>query len=198
MDLIKRSINKWINAAILLTLGILIIIMGSNTNASADSANAISVILGVIAIIIGSLALVLAIIAGVVAKKSFATAGVSAGVTLALGISLVVGKYAAGLITLFLYVIPFLLVVLGAVVIADGIFTLVLALKAKASPVASIVDIIVGLVALVLGCLCVGNTPVIPQSAQLVIFGIIVCVCAGLVLLSSFVVIPTVIVVEKK
>ena len=198
MDLIKRSINKWINAAILLTLGILIIVMGSNTNASGDSANAISVILGVIAIIIGSLALVLAIISGVVVKKSFAPAGISAGVTLALGISLVVGKYAAGLIALFLYIIPFLLIVLGAVVIADGIFTLVLALKAKVSPVASIVDIIVGFAALLLGCLCVGNKPVIPQSAQLVTFGVIVCICAGLILLSSFVVIPTVVIVEKK
>ena len=201
MELVKRSLSKWINAAIVLTLGILIIIMGAaKDKAAGDSANAISMVLGIVSIIIGSLALVLAIVTGIVAKKSFASAALSAGVTLALGISLVVGKYAAGLIALFLYIIPFMLIVLGAVIVADGVYTLVLAISKKCSVFAEVIDIIVGLTAVVLGCLCVGNNPVIPQNAQLITFGIIVVICACLIFLGTLVKLPTatVIVVEKE
>ena len=199
MDLIKRSLSKWINGAIVLTLGILIIIMGAaKDKASADSANAISVILGVICIIVGALGLVLAIISGVLTKKGFAVTGISAGATLAIGISLCVAKYAASLIGLLLYIVPFILIVLGAVIIADGIFMLVISIKGKAKLLAPFVNILVGTTALVLGCLCVGNNPVIPQSAQLVCFGIIVVAYACVIILSSFFVLPTIVVVEKK
>ena len=199
MDLIKRSLSKWINGAIVLTLGILIIIMGAaKDKASADSANAISVILGVICIIIGALGLVLAIISGVLTKKGFAVTGISSGATLAIGISLCVAKYAASLIGLLLYIVPFILIVLGTVIIADGIFMLVISIKGKAKLLAPIVNILVGITALVLGCLCIGNNPVIPQSAQLVCFGIIVVAYACVIILGSFFVLPTIVVVEKK
>ncbi len=200
MELVKSSINRWINAAIVLTLGILIIIMGANTKASGDSADAISNILGIISIIIGSIALVIAIVIGFMGKKSFSVAGVSAGMTLALGISLVVGKYAAALIALFLYIIPFVLIVVGAVILLDSIYTMVLAIIAKKPFVAQIVSILVGLIAAILGFLCVGNNPIISQNAQLVTFGIIVVVYGALMVLGTFFTLPnvTVVTVEEK
>ena len=200
MALVRKSLSQWITGAIVLTLGILIIVMGASKDAqtSGDSADAISVILGVISIIVGSLALVLAILSGVLSKRSFAVSGIAAGITLALGISLCVGKYAASLIGLFLYIIPFLLIVLGAVILADGIYTLVVAILGKGKLVAQIVSIIVGTTALVLGCLCVGNNPVIPQNAQLITFGIIVVVYAVLIILGTFFTLPTVVVVAKE
>ena len=201
MDLVKRSISKWITAAIVLTLGILIIVMGAaKDKAAGESANAISNVLGIVFIIVGALALILAVVVGILEKKSFVVSGVSAGITLAIGISLVVGHYAAGLISLFLYIIPFLLIVTGAVIIADGVYTLVLAIKGKSSVFAQVLSIIIGVTALVIGCLCVGNNPVISQSAQLVVFGIIVVVYALLIFLGTFFTLPgaTVVIVEKE
>ena len=197
MDLVKRSISKWINAAIVLTLGILIIVMGA-ANGDTEADEAISIILGIVLIVVGALALVLAILAGVLAKKGFAAAGVSAGVTLALGISLVAGKYAAGLIALFLYIIPYLLIVLGAVILADGIYNLVLAIKSKTSFIPMIISIVVGAVAITLGSLCVGNEPVISANAQLIVFGIVVVIYACLMVLSTFFKIPGAVIVVTK
>lgn len=202
MDLVKRSISKWISAAIVLTLGILIIVMGAlaGKEGSEDAAQAISVVLGIVLIVVSSLALVLAIVGGILAKTGFVAAGTVAGVTLALGISLVVGKYAAGLISLFLYIIPFLLIVVGAIIIADAIYTLVLAIIGKNKFIAQIISIVIGVVAVTIGCLCVGNDPVIPQSAQLIVFGIVLCLYAVIIVLGTFFKLPTaaVVVVAKQ
>ena len=202
MDLVKRSISKWISAAIILTIGILVIVMGAlnGKEGTPEAAEAISIVLGIVLIVVGSLALVLAIVGGVLAKTGFLAGGIVAGVTLALGISLVVGKYAAGLISLFLYIIPFLLIVMGAIIIADAIYGLVLAIKGKSKFIAQIISIVIGAVALIIGCLCVGNDPVIPQNAQLIVFGIVLCLYAVVIVLGTFFKLPTatVVVVAKE
>ena len=199
MDLVKKSISTWVNAAIVLTVGILVIIMGAllGKDGGAEAAEAISVVLGVVLIIVGVLALAVAVVAGVLNKTSFAVAGILAGLVLAFGISLVVGKYAAGLITLLVYIIPFLLIVVGAVIIGDSVFTMVLALKAKGKFIAQIVAIVIGVIALVLGCLCVGNNPVIPQQAQLIVFGVILVIYAAIMVLGTFFKLPDAVVVIK-
>lgn len=201
MDLVKRSLSKWINAAIILTVGILVIVMGAlvGKEGGDDAAQAISVVLGIVLIVVGALALALAIVGGILTKLGFAAAGIPAGLVLALGISLVAGKFAAALIVLFLYIIPFLLIVVGAIIIADAVFTMVLAIKAKGKFIAQIVAIVIGVVALVLGALCVGNDPVIPQNAQLIVFGIILCIYAAIMVLGTFFKLPTatVVVVSK-
>lgn len=198
MDLVKRSIGKWINAAIVLTLGILVIVMGAAKDGSPEAAEGISLVLGIVLIIVGALALVLAIVGGILSKLGFASTGVAAGLTLALGISLVVGKYAAALIVLFLYIIPFILIVVGAVILADAIFQLVLAIKLKGSVITPIIAIVIGAAAIVLGCLCVGNDPVIPQNVQLIVFGIVLCVYAVIMVLGTFFKLPAAVVVVSK
>ena len=76
---------------------------------------------------------------------------------------------------------------------------MVLAIKAKGKFIAQIVAIVIGVVALVLGALCVGNDPVIPQNAQLIVFGIILCIYAAIMVLGTFFKLPTatVVVVSK-
>lgn len=200
MDLVKRSISKWINAAIVLTLGILVIVMGAAKDGSAEAAEGISLVLGIVLIIVGALALAIAIIGGILSKVGFAATGIAAGITLAFGISLVVGKYAAALIVLFLYIIPFILIVVGAIILADAIYQLVLAIKQKGNVIPAVIAIIIGAVALVLGCLCVGNNPVIPQNVQLIVFGIILVLYAIVMVLGTFFKLPdaTVVVVSKE
>ena len=199
MDLVKKSISTWIKAAIVLTVGILVIVMGAllGKEGGAEAAEAISVVLGIVLIVVGTLALVLAIVAGVISKTGFAAAGILAGLVLAFGISLVVGKYAAGLITLLVYIIPFLLIVLGAIIIGDAVFTMILAIKAKGKFIAQIVAIVIGVIALVLGCLCIGNEPVIPQQAQLIVFGIVLCIYAAIMVLGTFFKLPVAVVMVQ-
>ena len=91
---------------------------------------------------------------------------------------------------------------IGAVILLDAIFTFVLAIQAKemskALP-AFIVGCLVAIVAIVLGALCVGNDPVIKFGAQLIVFGIIVCLVAVFQVVTTFVKLPdTVVVVAKK
>ncbi len=201
MDLVKRSISKWINAAIVLTLGIMLIIAGAayDKEAGVDAMEGISLVLGIILIVVGALALTIAVVGGILAKTGFAAAGTSAGITLALGISLVAGKYAYGMITLILYIIPFLLIVVGAILLADAIYNLVLAIIRKGSIVPQIVSIVIGTVAVVLGALCIGGQDaVIPLNVQVIVLGIVFVVYAIVMVLSTFFKLPTVVVVTTE
>lgn len=210
MQFVKERLAKWINAAIIIVVGVLCIVAGAalggnDPSTASDSLNAISITLGVILIIVGSLSLVLAILAGILAKKSFAAVAMPGAFLLAVGISLVVIKYAASLIGLLIAVVPYLLIALGAVVLADAIYTLVRAIigkDVKAVLVSVICSIIVAVAAIVLGCLCIGDDPVIKSNVQLIVFGIIVCLVGALQLLLTFVKLPdavvTVVTVEKK
>lgn len=209
MLFVKERLAKWINAAIIIVVGILCIVagaaLGSNDpSTAADSLNAISITLGVVLIVVGSLSLVLAIVAGILAKKSFATIAMPGAFVLAIGISLVVIKYAASLITLLIAVVPYLLIAGGAVILADTIYMIVraaLAKQVKAVLISAIFCIIVAVAAIVLGCLCIGNDPVIKSNVQLIVFGIIVCLVGVLELLLTFIKLPSavaVVTVEKK
>lgn len=208
MELVKRSLSKWINAAILLTVGILIIVsgvlmgnadLGDILNGDVqDTLNAISLVLGIVLLVVGGLSLILAVCVNIVAKKSFLAASLSAGVIIALGISLVVLKYAANVIFIVVGVLPYLLLVLGALFACDGVYGLVRAIKAKGGLVSPIASIVIGVVAIVLGALCVGDDPVIAQNVQLIVFGIVICLEAVFMVISTFVKTPDVVVVVKK
>lgn len=177
MKLVRQNLSKWILAAIVLVCGILCIVAGASINngGAAGAADAISMVLGITLIIVGSLSVALAVFVTVSEKKGFATVALAGAVVLAIGISLVVGKYAFDLIGLFLYIIPYLLLALGIVLVADSVFKCVFARKFLVSVV---VALCVGVVAIVLGALCVGNDPVIKQDVQLIVFGVIVVLTA--------------------
>ena len=206
MQFVKERLGKWIQAAIILVIGILCIVagaaMGGNSwEAAQDALDGISITLGVILIIVGALSLVLSIVVAIIAKKGFATVAIPGAVILAFGISLVVAKYAATLLLILLTVIPYLLIAVGAVVLGDAIFNLITGIvkkNVKAVLVGVIVAMVIGVAAIVLGALCIGEKPVIAQSAQLIVFGIIVCLVAVLLVVLTFVKLPTAVVVVSK
>ena len=190
MELIKKNLGAWIKAALILTIGILFIVMGAaKPESSADANNAINVIIGIVLLAVGVLSLVLAIIAACIAKKGFLAVAVPGAIAIALGISILVAKYATTLILLVLYIAPYILIAIGALILADAIFRLVLSAKAKTikdTLFAIVIAIIIGLVILTVGVLCI-NGWVIPADVQVVIFGIVLVVVACLQVLFTFV-----------
>lgn len=209
MQFVRERLGKWITAAIVITVGILCIVAGAamggnDISAASDSLDAISMVIGIILIIVGSLSVVLAIVAGVLAKRSFAAVALPGAFLLAIGISLVVAKYAASLIGLLLLVVPYLLIALGAVILLDAIVTLVRAIIGKNVGkviVAFIVAALIAVGAIVLGALCIGKDPVIKYGVQLIVFGIIVVLEGLFQVLTTFVKLPDTVVVvatEKK
>ena len=203
MDLVKRSLSKWIQAAIILTVGILCIVAGATKDAqtAGNAADSISVVLGIVLIVVGSLSIALAVVVGILAKKGFAAIAIPGGFALAIGISLVVLKYASGLIRLLIAVVPYILIVLGAVILADGIYQLVrgaVSKNVKGALVPAIILMVLGTIGIVLGALCIGNDPVIGKDVQLIIFGIIVCLVAALMVLLTFVRLPDAVVTVVK
>lgn len=206
MQFVKERLGKWITAAIIIVVGILCIVagaaMGGNDPETAKNAlDGISITLGVILIVVGALALALGVVVTILAKKGFLVVALPGAIVLALGISLVVAKYGASLISILLTVIPYLLICIGAVIFIDAIINLVQGIikkEVKAILVAVIVAIVVSVAAIVLGALCVGSDPVIKWGVQLIVFGIIVCLIGVLEVVLTFVKVPDVVVAVVK
>ena len=210
MEFVKERLSKWIQAAIILVVGILCIVAGAKLGSNSleaiasaqDVLDGISLTLGIVMIVVGSLSLVLAFIVVILAKQGFAAVAVPGATLLAIGISLVVIKYAYTFIDLLLKVTPYLLIAMGAVVLIDAVFTLLRAVKAKeakAAIIGFVFAFIVAAVAIVLGALCIGDDPVIKYGVQLIVFGIIVTLVGLLKFLVTFIKLPdTVVVVAKK
>ncbi len=210
MTFIAERLGKWIQAAIILVIGILCIVAGAKLGSNdinaiinaQDTLDAISMTLGIVMIVVGSLSLCMAIFAFVVVKKGFAQVALPGAILLAIGISMVVLLYAYTFIDLLLKVVPYLLLAIGGVILLDAIFNLVkaiLAKKVKEALVGIIVAIIVATGAIVLGALCIGSDPVIKYGVQLIVFGIVVALTGALEFLLTFVKVPdTVVVVSKK
>ena len=206
MTFIFDRLGKWIEGAIILTVGILCIVAGASwgnndPNTAKAAIEGINNTLGILLIVVGSLSLILAVLVAILVKEGFATVALPGALLLAVGISIVAGQYAFSFIQILLYVVPFLLIALGAVVLGESVFQFVLGLKAKEGK-AGIFGLIVGLIiaaaAIVLGALCIGKDPVISNGAQLIVFGIILCLAACFMILLSFVKIPAIAVVTVK
>ena len=90
-----------------------------------------------------------------------------------------------------------ILLVLGAVLLLNVIFIVLENIKEIKSALPTIiVSGLIGVAAIVLGALSVGNDPVISYSAQLIIFGIMVILVAILMVLATFIKVPNVVVVN--
>lgn len=206
MEFVKKSISTWIVAAIILVVGILCIVAGAQIGgdyeavmSADDTIKAISLTLGISFLVVGSLGIILALVGSIFAKKGFAAGVGVAGVVLAVGIWLVATKSAGTLIDLLLSFVPYVLVVVGGIMLIDATFKLVDGIKAKevkkALP-AVIVGYVVAAIAVVMGALCLAD--VIKGNVQLIIFGILVAVYAVFMVLGTFVNIPTTVVVVKE
>lgn len=195
ISLVKRSLSKWIAAAMILVVGIVCIVAGA-TN-SGESFNTISLVLGIILTVVGGVGVLMSIVASIVLRKAVLGIALGSGLVLAFGIFILVNQSIAGaIITYIMLFIPYILIVLGAIMVLNTVFTIVYAVKDKVvksaiSPI--LIGGLVGVSALVLGSLGVGNNPVIPHSAQLIIFGILIILVAILIALTTFVKMPSVV-----
>ena len=206
MNFVRERLGKWIEAAIILVVGILCIVAGAkwggnDPQGAAKALEGISTTLGIVLVVVGSLTIALAIVVVCLAKKGFLPVALPGGVLLAFGISLLAEPYADDLIFLFLYVLPFLLICVGAVILVEAVFTLVFGIKDKKVksvlfPV--ILFAVVAVAAIVLGALCLGKDPVIKTNVQLIVFGIVLVLMACLQVLSTFVKTSAIVVVAKE
>ena len=209
MQFVQERLSKWIQAAIILVVGILCIVAGAKLSGDSleamataqDTFDAISMVLGITMIVVGALALALAIFVAIKVGAGFVAVAAPGAILLAIGVSLVVAKYAMALINVIIIVVPYLLIALGAVVLAEGIFTLVKAIKAKkvkAALVGVVVAFVIAIAAIVLGALCIGDDPVIKYNVQLIVFGIVVALVGLFQFLTTFIKVPDVVVVTTK
>lgn len=198
---LKNNLSKLISAAIYITIGVLCIVAGAkfaSGKSGGDELETVSVIIGVVSIVVGSLTVVLAITFGILQRKSFAMVAIPGAMLLGVGASLVAYKYAGDLIVILISIVPFLLIAVGAIMLADSIHSFV-RIKEKRVVGVFICTVIVSVASIVLGILCVGDDPVIGRDVQLIVFGIIVTLAGLFKLLSAFVKIPSkVVVVEKE
>lgn len=175
---VQVAVTTWLTAIIMIVIGILCIVAQNATdyNAQSDAANAISMVLGIVFIIVGSLGI---IINALLLKRTATSTTLSAGIILAAGLFFVIEKTVAELIALLTNFVPFLLVVIGSLVILDAILVLVLGLKnkqAKAVVIPVVIEVVIGVVALVLGILALPSVNVIDK--RFTIFGILLIVYA--------------------
>ena len=200
MEFVKNNIAKWASALVILVVGILCIVAGAASGEDeAGAYEGISITMGVALLVVSGLVLVLALVASIMSKgeAKFGIAAIGVSVTLALGIFFIADRNLGGtLIWLFLNFVPYVLIVVGAIIVLDAILNIVFALvkknNVKATIIAAIVAIVLAAVAIILGCLMIGNDPVISKQLQLIIFGVILAVFAIFAALATFVTMPTI------
>lgn len=192
MNLVKKSLSKWISDAIILVVGILCIVAGATLgNADESAMKAISVILGIVALVLGVAEATLAIVLSVQAKKSFLLPALSGAVLIALGICFIVTKMAAEIIIMIIAIAPYLFIVIGALALADAIVNMVKLAKVKLlkKNLPLLISVItISLVAIVIGSLCASY--VIGGDVQLIVFGIMLIFVAVFIVLLTFIKMP--------
>lgn len=206
MELIKRSLSKWIESILTLVVGILVIVAGAqmgntsmdaliNGNGSADTIKSISLVLGWSFIVIGSIGIIGAVISAIFSKSGFTA--IAAGVTLAVGIWLVVRQEAGKLMFVLIGFVPYVMIVVGAVLAVGAAFLVLNGVRTKVFKSALptiVVEALLAIASIILGSLCIataenGNT-IIASNVQLIIFGIILVIYAIIGILATFIRIP--------
>ncbi len=200
MELVKKSLNKWIISLVVLAIGILCIVAAatSGRQASADAYQAISVIIGITLICISGLTILFAFLATIVTKgeTSFGVGAISAALTLALGILFITDTALGGqLIWILLNYVPYVMLVVGAIFAIDAVIVFIYGFykkNVKAAFYTAILEIIVAAITILLGALMVGNNPIISKEAQLIIFGIVLILYAVLLCITTILPVITV------
>jgi len=183
LSLIKKHYQKLIISVLTFIVGILCIIVGASSGeTSAEAYQNIGRVIGVSLIVIGSISVVCALCLTILTRRNaIGLAGGSASI-LAAGIYLVVNETVCGsLILLFIYYVPYFLLVTGILSVAEVIVTALLSIKQdsfKNILITLIVGSIGGVIAIIIGALAVGNDPVIPHDVQMIIFGVILMLIA--------------------
>lgn len=197
---IRKSLPKWIEAAIILVVAILLIIAGAEYNkGSGGAVDAISTVIGIVMLVSGSLSLIVGLVAAKKIGKNVGVLVTPGALLLAIGSAMVIQQFAGTLIAIIIILIPYILIALGAVVLFDATFNCVKAMKKGAGKTAliTIPGMIYGIASIVLGILAIvvpsnkpGAEPIIPYSAQIIILGILLVLVAIVVFILSFIKLP--------
>ncbi len=198
MELVRKSISKWIISIVVLVVGILCIVAGAASGeAQQDAYAGISMTIGITLIVIASLSLIFTLVASILSKgeAQFIALGTGAALTLATGIFFVADKgLGSNLIWILLNYIPFVLLTVGGVIVVDGVLVLIFGAKkdgTKSALFTAIIEFVFAFIIILLGALMVGNDPVISKNAQIITFGAVLIIyslliCASTLLIKSY------------
>ena len=176
----RKKINYWITALVIALFGILFIVIGASDN-NQDVIRTLDIIIGVLFLIEGSVAILISILV----KKRFVTPlSLSGAVSLSLGIyCLVTNGFITGLLALFLDYVPYLLLVLGCLLLLQAFLTFFLS-KKKNMPL-FVIQLVYGAIILTFGIL--GLTVFKDVDTKFIILGVIMCVFATYIIVASFI-----------
>lgn len=163
----NSRIVTFIEAAVVLVVGILFCC------SNAMGTEALSIIGGIVFIAVGAFAILSGI---VVERRTFGATGIGGAFMLAFGIFFIVANVMGQYLFTFL---PLLLIVLGCVILVDAL----LAILSKENIMSVILELVIGLVALVLGiCLwCIDDF----RTAAGIVLGIVLIVYAVILVIEA-------------
>lgn len=183
MEKLSKFLSKAIVGVVMFTIAILCFVVNSRSKNSSGAFEAISIVMGVTFIVVASLAF----LATMLIKRRIATPeGLAAASLLAVGIFFAADKTVGGMIlTYIVEYVPYELVVVGSVFIADAILILCLALKNKTNNymIPVVAECITGGITLLLGILAFTVDGI--KNNKFLILGIILIIYSIFVILSS-------------
>lgn len=206
MELLKKSLGRWLVNILTFIVGILLIVAGAKYNSATGAMDAISMLLGITLIIISSISLILSFLLMVVVRKGFAASGILSGLLLSLGIWFVSYKTASSLILLTISLLPIVLIVLGVIFLIDSIdeFCFHFRFREMEFDTAHAITLTcISLASIVLGILCVvkregGLDTLIPINVQLILFGIVMMVEALFQFLTTLSLLPSIRLIRQR
>lgn len=206
MELLKKSLGRWLVNILTFIVGILLIVAGAKYNSATGAMDAISMLLGITLIIISSISLILSFLLMVVVRKGFAASGILSGLLLSLGIWFVSYKTASSLILLTISLLPIVLIVLGVIFLIDSIdeFCFHIRFREMEFDTAHAITLTcISLASIILGILCVvkregGLDTLIPINVQLILFGIVMMVEALFQFLTTLSLLPSIRLIRQR
>ena len=175
---IKKKLGYWITAALVILAGVLLIIIGSKTD-SQKAVDTLDMVIGILLILEGACGILVSILA----KKRFVSAlSLFGAFSLSLGIYALVKSFINTFLVLFLDFVPYLMIVIGSLMVLQALITYFLG-KKKDLPL-FIIQLIYGILMLTFGIL--GLTVFKEIDTKFIILGIVLCVYATYIVIGSF------------
>lgn len=177
MEIRKRA-SYWLSALLVALFGVLFIVIGANQD--QDVVRTLDIIIGVLFTLEGACAILISLL---VKKRFVSPLSLSGALSLALGIYCFVQGFIYTFLAVFLDFVPFLLIVVGSLLVLQALLTF--ALSKKKNLVLFIVQLVYGAIILTFGILLL--TVFDEMSKKHIILGIVLCVFATYLILGSFV-----------
>ena len=183
----RKKLGYWVSAAFLALFGVLLIIIGSKYD--PDVVKTLDIIIGVIFLLEGSAAILVSILF----KKHFVSPlSMFGAISLSLGIYCLVKSFIGTFLLLFLDFVPYLLIVVGTLMLLQALVTFFLGKKKDV--VLFVIQLVYSGIILTFGIL--GLTVFEKNDVKFIVLGVILCVYATYIVLGSFM--PSILVIVAK